>query len=164
MSRTPSMPSEKYFPKFACMSSAAARARLVDVAKTWIGTPFVDKQGVKGYGVDCAYFPIRVANESGLLREHVPDPRSYSPQQMLHFESSEYVDMVLRYAREIDERDVAAGDLVVYRVGRSFMHGAIVVEWPRFVVHPVPGRGVIGSHGLEEGFVLRRERRYFTLF
>ena len=142
----------------------AARTEIVRVALTWIGTPFHDCAGVKGVGVDCAYFPIRVVNESGIMGGAIPDPAPYSPQVMLHSHEELYLPVIARYAREISERAVGPGDFVLYRVARSFSHGAIVVRWPDYVLHPVRDRGVIGSHGKEEGFLRRRERRYFTLF
>jgi len=139
------------------------RERIVVVALTWINTPFHDCCGIKGVGVDCAYFPIRVVNESRLFDE-IPDPPPYSPQIMLHSNAELYLPTILRYAREITEAAVKPADFVLYKVGRSFSHGAIVVRWPEYVIHPIRDRGVVGSHGTEEGFLRRRERRYFTLF
>ena len=42
------------------------RNRIVAEALTWIGTPFHDCAGIRGVGVDCAYFPIRVINALGM--------------------------------------------------------------------------------------------------
>jgi hypothetical protein len=54
---------------------------------------------------------------------------------MLHSHEELLVDFVLRYAHEIDEAQVGPGDVVLYRVGRSFSHAAIVVDWPREIIH-----------------------------
>jgi cell wall-associated NlpC family hydrolase len=147
------------------------RRRVVEVAKTWLGTPFEDGCGVKGRGVDCAYLPIRVYAEAGLIDDF--DPPHYSPQIMFHTNTELYVDTLLTYSREIEERDVAPGDVVLYRVGRrvgarqgfrSFNHGAIVVEWPHYTIHPIVGAGVVGLHGTAEGMLFRKARRYFSYF
>jgi len=144
------------------MTEDESRARIVEVAKSWLNTPFHDCAGIKGVGVDCAYLPVCVLNESGL--KLIPKPPEYATQMMLHSDEELYLQLILRYMREITEAEVKPGDFVLYRVGRTFSHGAIVAEWPNFVIHPVRDRGVIGSHGTEEGFLRRRPRRYFSLF
>jgi len=140
------------------------RARIVEVAKSWQNTPFHDCAGLKGVGVDCAYLPIRVLNEVKFFERDIPDPAPYSPQVMLHSEEELYLPVITKYTREIEESQVKPADFVLYHVGKSWSHGAIVVEWPGYVIHPVRDRGVIGSHGTEEGLLRRRRRRYFTLF
>ena len=49
--------------------------------------------------------------------------------------------MFERRAREIAPQDVQPGDFVVFRVGRCFAHGAIVIDWPR-IIHAVVNRCV----------------------
>jgi cell wall-associated NlpC family hydrolase len=142
-----------------------ARKRVVEIALTWVDTPFHDGdacKGIKGVGVDCAYLPGRVGEEAGLFQNFELEP--YSPQMMLHSSEERYVTTILKYAHEITEAEVQPGDVVIYKVGRSFSHGGIVIRWPDFILHPVRDRGVIGSHGTEEGFLRRRQRRFFSFF
>jgi len=140
------------------------RKAIIEEALTWCNTPFHDRAGIKNVGVDCAYLPIRVLNSVRFLPEEIPDPDPYSPQIMLHSKEELYLPIVKKYMHEIQESEVKPADFVLYRVGHSFSHGAIVIEWPNFVIHPVRDRGVIGSHGIEEGFLRRRPRRFFSLF
>ena len=63
------------------------------------------------------------------------DTGYYSPQHMAHSSTPLLVDFVLRYSHEIDEAHAGTGDVVLYRFGRSFSHAAIVVEWPREIIH-----------------------------
>jgi cell wall-associated NlpC family hydrolase len=112
---------------------AAARARVVACARAWIGTPFHDLARVKGVGVDCAQLVAAVYEEAGVVA-HV-DTGYYAPQFMLHSKDERLANFVLRYGREIAEADAKAGDVVLYRVGRSFSHAAIVVDWPREIIH-----------------------------
>lgn len=145
------------------MHEVAERLRIVEVAKTWMNTPFHDCAGIKGIGVDCAYLPIRILNETGLF-DRIPDPPPYSPQVMLHRNDEPYLAMIQMYMHEIPEAHAKPADMVLYKVGRSFCHGGIIVEWPGFIIHPIRDRGVIGSHGIEEGFLFRKPRRFFSLF
>jgi cell wall-associated NlpC family hydrolase len=142
--------------------SEVARELIVQIAMTWCGTPFHDGAGIKGVGVDCAYFPGRVAEEAGLIQNFQLAP--YSPQCMLHSKEEIYIPTLEKYAHEITEEKVQPGDVVVYRVGHTFSHGGIVVKWPEFILHPIRDRGVIGSHATEEGFLRRRPKRFFSFF
>lgn len=150
------------------------RERIVDEAKSWIGTKYHDHAGLKGIGVDCAYFPLRVYQAVGLISKDF-EPPPYSPQQWLNspsqkdkfnlrFEDRTFLNIVLKFAkREIMEVEVKPGDFVIYKVAASWTHGGVIIDWPDYVLHPVIGRGVIGSHGTKEGFLQYRERRFFTV-
>lgn len=152
----------------------SSRELIVKEALTWCRTPYHDHSGIKGVGVDCAYLPLKVYQAVGKIPLDFVVPK-YSPQQWLNsksqkdkyhlkFEDKTFLDIVLRFAkREITEQEVRPGDFVIYKIAASWTHGGIVISWPDYVLHPVIGRGVIGSHGLKEGFLLRREHRFFTV-
>lgn len=143
------------------------RKAIVWEALSWLGTPYHDHAGVKGVGVDCGFYPFRVYQAMGIIPMDA-EPPPYSPHQWLVrkggkvLEDTTFLDMVLKYSkREITEAEVQPGDLVLFLLAKSWTHGAIVVEYPGYLLHPVQGRDVIGS-GTNEGFFLRRPRRYFT--
>jgi cell wall-associated NlpC family hydrolase len=140
------------------------RQRVIEIAKTWLNTPFVDQNGVKAAGVDCAYFPCRVFAEAGLIEPF--NPPYYSPQLMLHSDNDRtYVDTIEKCGgREITEDQAQIADLVLYYVDRAYAHGGIIVNWPDLIIHPIRNGGVILSHGTREGFFQRRKRRFFTVF
>jgi len=141
---------------------SSVRKRIVDVAETWLGTPFHDNQGLKHHGVDCAHLVAKVYEEAGCI-PHVDLPR-YSPQIYLHkLGDRSYLDKILEYAREISLSDVKPGDVVLYKVAKSFTHGAIIERWPDCIIHPIRPHGVICSAAFE-GFVARREHRFFSFF
>jgi cell wall-associated NlpC family hydrolase len=64
----------------------------------------------------------------------------------LHRGEEKYLDVVEKYMAQIDPdetpidvRDLARfnaqpGDVLMFRVGRTFSHGAIVTQWP-FIIH-----------------------------
>lgn len=149
------------------------RDKIVEESLTWVNTPFRDEQGVKGAGVDCAYLPLRVCQAVGLIS---PDykPAHYSPQVMLnsplqtnkwalrHETTTEYLETIHKFCVEISESEVQPGDFVLFKVGTSWAHGGIVIRYPDFILHPIRGRGVIGST-LGEGFLKRRQRRFFSI-
>jgi cell wall-associated NlpC family hydrolase len=122
---------------------------------------------VKGAGVDCAMFPLEVYREAGLIGDvEVP---YYPADWMLHRSEEVFLYIVRRHATEINAPPATAGgsvlpaDLVLYRFGRCFAHGAIVLEWPR-IIHAVTGKGVVLSDGEREGFLVGRDKRFFSLF
>lgn len=119
------------------------RLRVVAEARTWINTPYHHKGSVKGAGVDCALFVLQSFVGAGLVEPF--DPGSYQRDWHLHRGEERYLDVVTRYSREVGTgadpvRDrpegfhPEVGDMLMWRVGRTFSHGAIVTDWP-FVVH-----------------------------
>ena len=107
------------------------RRRVVEVARTWIGTKYHHMGMVKGVGVDCATLLMMVYAEAALIpRLKLP---YYSAQWHLHRGEERYLGLVTQYAVEIPGPPLP-GDVVLWKFGRCFSHGAIVTEWP-FVVH-----------------------------
>lgn len=151
------------------------RSRLIECAWKWRKTPYHDHAGVIGCGCDCAYLLLRPAQEVGIVPMDfvVPD---YSPQQWLNskcqtdrfklrFEDTTFLDIVKRLTkREIRESEVKTADVVIYKVAASWTHGAWVLDWPNNVLHAIKGLGVVSTHGTNEGFLQRRERRFFSIF
>lgn len=126
--------------------SETARAAVIAATRAWIGTPFHHAAQIKGVGVDCVHLIEAAYRESGVL--HRVEIAPYSVQAMLHSADETVVSYLLRYGREIEEADARAGDVVLYRVGRSFSHAAIIVEWPGRVIHAHALSGkVIEMHG-----------------
>lgn len=151
------------------------RKQIVVESLDWRNTPYHDHAGIKHIGVDCAFFPLRVFQAAGRIPKDFIVP-NYSPQQWLNspsqkdkfhlkFEDTTFLDVVLRFAkREIKEHEVLPGDFVIYKVAASWTHGGIIIKWPEYILHPIKGLGVVGSHGTNEGFLLGRPRRFFSVF
>ena len=128
------------------MSESEVRQRIVDEAKSWVGTPYVSNGMIKGKrgGTDCAMFPLAVYAVCGLIPKEF-DPRPYPPQWHVHRNEEKYVEYVLRFADEVKgppERMPLAGDFVMFKIGHLFAHGAIVIAWPT-VIHAVGGAMVV---------------------
>jgi cell wall-associated NlpC family hydrolase len=106
------------------------RAAVVAEALTWINTPYHHHARVKGVGVDCAQLLCAVYEACGLVEE-----------------------VFIGWLEKVGAREVRApvrpapGDVALFKYGRAYSHGGIVVEsrGELTVVHAYLMRGVIRS-------------------
>jgi cell wall-associated NlpC family hydrolase len=136
------------------------RKRVVEVAKTWLGTPYHEVQMRKGAGVDCGLLFVGVFREAGLL-DPAFDPRPYSPQWHMHQAREMYLGFVQKFTHEITEADILPGDVVVFKWGRCFAHGGIIIGWPR-IIHALSGVQVSECDVTRFSHLVKRERRFFS--
>lgn len=142
------------------MTETEERQRVIDVARGWIRTPFHDVAGIKGVGVDCAHFLAGVFIEAGLVEPFKIDP--YSPQFMLHRSDELFMETVLRFAHAVEPEAVQPGDVVLYKIGRCFAHGAIVVAWPDAVIHAFKTFGCVAETPAFEADLRGRAVKFFS--
>ncbi len=139
--------------------SDTLREAVIAEALTWIGTPFHHAARVKGAGVDCLMLLAEVYERAGAA-PHV-EPPFYVPDWHLHRDAERYMEGLIGYARPIYGPPLP-GDIALFRFGRTFSHGAIVVEWPR-LVHAYWAIGVVWGdamlHPLKD-----RPVRFFSPF
>jgi cell wall-associated NlpC family hydrolase len=136
------------------------RKNIVRAAKDWLGTPYHHHARVKHAGADCAMFPLAVYQGCGVLPQGYKPPQ-YSAQWHLHRSEELYLKEIEKFVTEIDAAPQPA-DFIVFRFGRTFSHGAIVVEWP-IVIHSYIPHGVLISDVLRDGELLGRERKCFEV-
>lgn len=146
------------------MTEQEQRAAVVAEAATWIKTPFRDCARVKGAGVDCCNL-IAAAYEGSGAAKNITIGR-YSPQIMLHRGEERFIgEMIAHGFREIPEPEALPADVMVFKVGRCYSHGAIVVESGRKIVHAVKlYGGVVFSNMEQDKFIARRECKWFSLW
>jgi cell wall-associated NlpC family hydrolase len=138
------------------MRHSQARRAVADEALTWLRTPYAHRQQLKGVGVDCAQFPLAVYAAVGVIAP--VDAGLYCPQWHLHRSEELYLDAVRRLAREIAAGDARPGDFAVWRYGRTFSHGAILLEGTG-VIHALRGVGVtLGDRAVDEDLRTRPMR------
>jgi len=157
------------------MSEQDQRMAVVAIAKTWLGTPYrsgAARRGVGG-GVDCANLPAEIYPEAGVIPKF--EVEHYPPDWHLHRGTERYMAKVMHFSKELPEGELPQpGDLVVWKFGRCFSHGAIVIEWPR-CIHAFIGTPctfvdaekdkrllTVGEGGPDKG--KPRERKFFTLW
>lgn len=133
--------------------------KVLDEAKSWLRTPYHPCARVKGVGVDCGMLLIEVYSRSGVCPAF--DPGSYRPDWHLHRSEEMYLEYVLQYFDEVPLESVKPGDVLVYRYGRTWSHGAIVVG-DDTVIHAYIGLGVITS-STDEQPLSGRTPRAFTI-
>jgi cell wall-associated NlpC family hydrolase len=116
------------------------RQRVVSVARSWVGTPYHSGARVKGKtgGVDCLTVLAEVFTEAGLV-PRIPIPH-YPPDWHLHRSVERYLEGLLKYTKEI-QGPPQPGDIALWKFGRCFSHGAIVIAWPQ-VIHAYVGSSV----------------------
>jgi hypothetical protein len=73
------------------------------------------------------------------------DVAFYPPDWNLHRDTERYLRGLMRYARGIGGPP-QSGDVAVFKFGRCFAHGAIVVSWPR-LIHAWCDAGVVFADG-----------------
>lgn len=107
------------------------RQRVVAIAHEWLGTPYRHAARVKGHGADCLTLLAEIFAEAGLV-EKVAIPY-YPADWHLHRAEERYMSGLLKYAKEIPGNP-QPGDIALWKFGRCFSHGAIVVKWP-VIIH-----------------------------
>ncbi len=89
------------------------------------------------------------------------EPPFYVPDWHMHRDAERYMEGLLGYARAI-EVSPQPGDIALFRFGRTFSHGALVVDWPR-LIHAYWQIGVVwGDATLYP--LAGRPVRFFTVF
>jgi cell wall-associated NlpC family hydrolase len=140
--------------------TTAQREQVVRAAKEWMGTPYHHQARVKGAGADCAMFPLAVYQECGLLPADFQPPE-YSMQWHLHRSEEMYLQTIKPFVTEVDGPPQPA-DFVVWKFGRTFSHGAIVITWP-LVIHSYIPHGVTLADASTDAQLIGREYQVFEL-
>jgi len=134
------------------------RHKVVAEARTWLSTPYHPHGRIKGAGVDCAMLPAEVYHACGLIPE--VDPGHYPIDWHLHRGEERYMSTVLDHAEETKDRQT--GNFVLFKWGRCFAHGAIIVKWP-IIIHAFTGIGVLEQDATKGRFE-DREHKVYTLW
>lgn len=138
----------------------AIRQALVDEAMSWLDTPWHHAGRIKGAGVDCGQILVEIYVNVGLIER--PVIASYPADWAQHRDEERYLAVVMQYCHAVETPQ--PGDIVVYRCGRSFSHGGLVIDWPR-IIHADLKQGVVWAQGDKGGLIKGgRERRFYSFF
>jgi hypothetical protein len=139
------------------------RLHIIEVAKSWVNTPYRGHSCLKGAGVDCGQLLKGVYIEAGhQFPDGIPLRSDYSLQVSQHKHDTEYIDIISKYMREVPESEVKPGDIVVYKMDLAFAHAAFVIDWPHFIIHAINDPGVCGGHGMNNKFG-KLSKRFYSL-
>ena len=114
------------------------RGELVEAAKTWIGTPYVHRQRLKGVAADCIQFLIGVCEDLEIFPAWVDKEigtTQYSTQWHLHNNE----ELLIKHVELIglDEKPInqmRKGDLIGFQFGNATAHLGMV-ENKNFMIH-----------------------------
>lgn len=152
----------------------ATRQQVVAEARSWIGTRYHHAGRIKAVrdatgaivdrgGVDCATLVACVYAAVGLIPDI--DVPHYPPDWHQHRKAERYLSTVLAHATEIEVAQAQQGDLLLFRFGLVFAHGAIVVDpgWPS-AVHAAWRTRVVHEVRADQGEMAETACRAFTLW
>ena len=152
----------------------ATRQQVADEARSWIGTRYHHAGRIKvkrdaagaivdAGGVDCATLVACVYEAVGLIP--VIDVPHYPPDWHQHRKAERYLSTVLEHATEIDVANAQIGDLLLFRFGHVYAHGAIVVDpgWP-YAVHAAWRTRIVHEMRADQGETAVTPCRAFTLW
>jgi cell wall-associated NlpC family hydrolase len=141
---------------FNKMSEHQERALVIAEARSWIGTPYHTQGDVKRAGVDCGMLLVRVFVDCGLVAPF--DPRPYPNDWFLHRSEEKYLGFVFDHAKEVESP--FPGDVMVFRYGRCYSHGAIVTHAaPLKIIHAYQPAGIVLEETVERNPALSDPRR-----
>jgi cell wall-associated NlpC family hydrolase len=150
------------------MDEESQREAVIVEAKSWLRTPHRNGASVKGAGCDCGTYPWLVYNACGLMPP-LDDTMRYSPQFHLNKGEEWYLSKAQKFGKDVpDASKTRKGDFALFKVGRVFSHGAIVIQWPT-LIHSYVNVGVTIDHG-DKGWMAEnrdgspRPVRFFTLW
>jgi len=132
------------------------RELVISEAQSWLGTPWHHEGRIKGKGVDCAMFVYEVFIKCNLI------PRfelfEYSEQWALHRSEEKFLKVLERYGRQTNKS--LPGNVIIFKYGRCFSHGGIIVNWP-IIIHAFKHTGcVVYEDVLCSGFKNRKRLIY----
>ena len=146
---------------------AELRAAVIAQARSWIGTPYHQQADVPGAGIDCAMLLVRAWVDAGIFQPF--DPRPYPPNWHLHRSEERYLAWMQALAREVDAPQ--PGDVVIWRFGRCFSHGGIIVNAQMHVAHALADQRKCTLTELDDAFLrfdratgTPRPRKFFDVF
>lgn len=116
--------------------------RLVESARTWVGTQWRHKQCVKGIGVDCVNFLYAVGIEAGL--ELSPIPESYGRVAV----GDDITAYLSRHFTKKDSFEVEKGNILLFKFSGYNNHVAIATS-PNTMIHASASHGRVVEHTID---------------
>ena len=126
------------------------RQKVIEEAKTWLKTPYHLNARLKGIGVDCGTFLMACFIGTGLILD--ADLGSFKSDFHLHRGEEVYLEWLSRYCQLVTTP--LPGDIVVYKTGRIYSHGALIIDWPK-IIHVDRIHGVLFGDAQEAQLINR---------
>jgi len=116
-----------------------SRAQAVEVARSFLGTPYQLRGRIKGAGLDCGTLLAEYLIEIGRFRlEELIDLGFYSNDWFHHTTKERYLAQLMRAGALVAEticrggQRPESGNLALFKAigSKRFNHGAIITAWP----------------------------------
>lgn len=143
------------------LRTAELRRRVVLEARAWLATPYHHHGRVRGAGVDCANLLCAVFGAAGAVGDI--QPGFYPTDWHLHRNEEMFLAWLARAGAHRIGQPPQPGDIAVYRFGRCFSHGAVVVDEQPALIHAYIGLGTILTRADEEP-LCGRDVQYWSLW
>jgi cell wall-associated NlpC family hydrolase len=145
------------------MDESSLRSAVVAEARSWLGTPWRHMGDIKGQCVDCAMFLRMTYINAGVIAPF--DPRPYPRLWFLHHDEERFLGWVVDKlgGTEIALDRARPADLLIYRIGRCFAHGSILVD-SRTIVHAYHKNREVILTEVFDGSLRELEVRAFDMF
>ena len=154
------------------MDDLEERLAVVRSARRWIATPYEHHAAVLGAGVDCARLLVEAFVGAGLAQDF--EVEAYTHDWHLHRNEERYLAKIEEHLSRLDddERPIGErgedfralpGNVLAWRVGRTFSHGAIVSQWPLVIHASYPARSVV-EESVMGGILSEKPCRVYSLW
>lgn len=145
-------------------AETALRQAVAQAALGWLGTPYHSCHGEPGAGVDCAFLIVRAMQAAGALPAEFAVP-AYAPQWHLHRGEELYLQAVTEHCAALESpQALQQGDVVMWQVGRTYSHAALVITptAPHHIVHALARVGRVTTDPLHCAALLKYPMRCFS--
>ena len=138
------------------------RDEITEAARGWLNTPFHHEARIKKHGVDCLQLIIACYQEAGLLPQDIDkDVYHYSFDAHLHDSQEQYIEALESHGWTRVEKP-QAGDVALYKVGKRYSHGAIVLDYP-LCIHSYLKIGVCYVDASIDVELINRDVLFFSM-
>lgn len=160
------------------MDEIDQRVALVREARSWNGTRFHHhaavrpdpaKPGDRG-GIDCAHFLLEAYVGAGLIARF--EAEHYPADWAMHRDEERFLAKIEEHAARVDLSEepirargpdfrVLPGNVLIWRHGRTFSHGAIVTGWP-MIIHASFPAGCVLEESVMGGILEEKPMRVYS--
>lgn len=113
---------------------------IIKEARSWVKTPWIHGQCVKGYGTDCIQYIIAIGKKFGWVPNEYQPPR-YRIDYAIHNDKSIMLVELGKFCERVDNLRLAeVGDVLVFKHGqRCAAHAGIYIGPDRMVEASIKG-------------------------
>jgi cell wall-associated NlpC family hydrolase len=102
------------------------RSELIEEACSWVGTPWIHNQALKGVGTDCIQFIVVLGKMVGSVPESYNSPK-YNRDWALHNGRSILLEEMKKFCDKISIDKMLPGDIIITNQGLCASHAAFYI-------------------------------------